>query len=98
MRRRLIWGGIFASAAGIVIVLYFAFPSPKPSKDELISNIPGDVVKQEKPVKFQPRKKAVLDVARAFVQTAIARKNVGDSWNLVTKLMRAGYSKKAWSS
>jgi len=86
------------AVVGLVSILYLLFPSPKPSKAELISNIPGDVVQPEHHHKFAPRKKDVLGVAREFVSTAVARHHTGRSWNLVTKAMRAGYTKKAWSS
>jgi hypothetical protein len=97
MRRRLIWGGLFLAVAGMVAGLIVLFPSPKPPEAEKMTTIEGDVVKQDKPRAFSPRKAEILAVAQQFVQTAVRRHNTAQSWDLVCPSLKHGYTRAAWA-
>jgi hypothetical protein len=91
------WGAGFVLLAGLVAGLIIAFPSPDPPKEAQMTNIPGDVVKQDKPKPFAPRQENILGIAQKFVATAVARHHVEDSWDLVAPSMRQGFTKKRWA-
>jgi hypothetical protein len=96
MRRRLAWTGGFVLVAGVVAVLIVAFPSPGKRAGEKLSP-GGDIVKQEKPKSFAPEAGEVIGVARRFVMTAVARKHVEDSWELVCPEMKQGFTREKWA-
>jgi len=96
MRRRLAWTGAFVLLSGLVAGLIVAFPSPGPrAADRLEPG--GTLVEPDIPAAFAPRQTQVLSVAQRFITTAVARKHVEDSWELVCPAMKQGYSKAAWS-
>jgi hypothetical protein len=96
MRRRLAWTAAFASLAAAVAGLVIIFPSPEKRADERLS--PGGVIPtQDLPKAFAPRAGEVLDVAQRFVATAVARKNVDDSWLLVCPSLKEGFSRETWA-
>lgn len=97
IRRRLVWGGVFLAVAGLVGLLFVLFPEPKKSADEQITTIPGDVVVPDRNVSFVKRAPVVLPIAETFVRTAVARKHVEKSWDIVTADMKSGFTKKSWS-
>ncbi len=96
MRRRLAWSGAFVLVAALVAGLIVAFPSPGPRQGEKTSP-GGDIVAQETPTPFASREQEVLVLARRFVQTAVARKHLDDSWELVCPVMKQGYTKSSWT-
>src|SRR5215210_25484 len=97
MRRRLLWGGLFAAIAGCVAALVVLFPSPPPPEEAKMTTIEGDIVKSEKPLPFTPRKGRILQVAQQFVATAVTRKHTADSWNLVCPSLKKGYTRRSWA-
>jgi hypothetical protein len=96
VRRRLAWTGGFLLVAALVAFLVVMFPSPGKRAGENLSP-GGDIVKQEKTKAFAPQAGEVLDVARRFVATAVARKHVEDSWELVCPEMKQGFTRERWS-
>jgi hypothetical protein len=97
MRRRLLWGGLFALVAGGVAGLVLLFPSPPPPKEAEMTTIEGDVVKIPKAHAFYPREGKILEVAQQFVATAVTRKHTADSWDLVCPSLKKGYTRKSWA-
>jgi hypothetical protein len=97
MRRRLAWAGAFMLFAALVVWVMVAFPSPEPPKEARVSNVPADVVKAEKPRPFDPHERDVLGAARKFIATAVARRHVEDSWDLVAPSLKQGFTKKTWA-
>lgn len=41
---------------------------------------------------------AALDVARKFLVTAVARKNLNEAYNIVGPFLKGGYSRKEWTT
>jgi hypothetical protein len=96
MRRRLLWGGGFVLLAGLVAGLIVAFPHPGKRAGEATSP-GGDVVVPDVPKAFAPRAAEVLGVARQFVLTAVARKHVDTSYDLVCPSMKEGFTRERWA-
>lgn len=82
--------------AGVVAGLIVMFPHPGKRAGEGTSP-GGDVVVPDVPKSFAPRAGEVLTVARRFVATAVARKNVDDSWELVCPSMKQGFTRETWA-
>jgi hypothetical protein len=96
MRRRLAWTGAFVLIAGLVAGLVVAFPTPGPRAVDKLSP-GGTLIEPDIPAAFAPRHQQVLSVAQRFIQTAVARNHVEDSWALVCPEMRQGYTKANWA-
>ena len=61
-----------------------------------LTNRPADDRSQVPPtVKLPP---GATQVARTFIKTAVARKNLGAAYNLVTEQIRQGQSLKSWKT
>jgi hypothetical protein len=96
MRRRLLWAGGFFLVAAVVAGLIVAFPHPGKRPGEKTSP-GGDIVVPEVPQAFKPRAGEVLGVARLFVLTAVARKHVDSSYDLVCPEMKQGFTRARWA-
>ena len=96
-RRRLAWLGAVAAAAGAVVLLIFLFPSPERVKTEPLQ--PGGWVPCARAggPPSQDATNHALAVAADFVRTAVARRNVGSSWDLVTPKFRSGFTRDTWA-
>jgi hypothetical protein len=90
------WTGAFVALAGGAAALIVAFPSPGPRPEDKTSP-GGTLVPQDKPAKFAPQQKQILAIAQQFVSTAVARKHVEDSWELVCPSMKHGYTRATWA-
>jgi hypothetical protein len=92
MRRRALWG--VAGIAGILaVVALFLFGPNTNAPREHVSNVPADV--PETLVKA-PLSDEARHVAVRFVQTAVARKNLDEAWELVGPKLRGGLSRSEW--
>jgi hypothetical protein len=96
MRRRLMWGGGFVLVAGLVAGLIVAFPHPGKRAGEATSP-GGDVVPQDVPRAFKPHAAEILGVAQQFVLTAVARKDLKTSYDLVCPEMKQGFTREKWA-
>lgn len=98
-RRRLAWLAALAAAAGAVLAIVSLFPSPT-TKAPTAGGGPGWLPPpEEKPVRV--RRDALdepLYVAARFIQTAVARRHVDESWQLVTPQLRQGMTRSQWAS
>ena len=90
------WAGGFFLLAAVVAGAIVAFPSPGKRAGEKTSP-GGDVVVPGKPAAFAPRQGEVLQRARLFVATAVARKNVATSFDLVCPDMKSGFTRERWA-
>lgn len=89
--------GAFAAVAGGAALLIVAFPSPPDTRPEDKTSPGGTLVPQETPAKFAPHQKEILTLAHQFVSTAVARRHVEDSWELVCPSLKQGYTRKTWA-
>jgi hypothetical protein len=101
MRRRLGWlatGLLFAGCIGLLIVL---IPGKSDKAEEPTSATGGYVPPEPEPemTRSQRQLNAPLTVAARFVQTAVARKNVGESWEILSPTYegKSGFTKKTWA-
>ena len=94
-QRRLMWisGGIFA--VGLIVFLSVFVFRGSSGLHSPISNQPAQHVKE--PVKAPPDKQA-YKVARQFIETAVARKNLDSAYKLVGPDIKGGLTLKKWET
>jgi len=98
-RRRIAWisASALAVAGAVALVVEWPNTTPKPVPP---SNVRAHVDnKPPKPVRLRSHDKASsLKVVYKFVYTAVARKHVDQSWELVAPELRAGFTRQQWDS
>jgi hypothetical protein len=93
-RRALLWaGGAVAVACGLVAL--FAFGPNKNAAPEVFNDDPVQVPVVQKKA---PLSEAAKKVAIRFVQTAVARENLEEAWELVGPNLRGGLTRAEWIS
>ena len=84
--------------AGLVAVVLL-WPNTAPEEQQPPSNVKARIEKEPKPVRLKaPDKQDALLVVTRFLYTAVARKHVDRSWNLVAPELRAGFTPKQWAT
>jgi len=84
---------IFAVGAAAVVFAFFRNTGhPYPDK---LSNQPAQVYTQQKTVPVDPE---ILQVARKFILTAVARKNVAASYDIVGPDLRGSMTREEWAT
>jgi hypothetical protein len=98
-RRRLVWLTAVAVLAAGAVAVALVWPNTAP-KEAPVSNIPLHIdYRPPKPVRLRLHDKAVaLAVASRFIDTAVARKDIDSSWNLVAPEFRSGLTRKQWDT
>jgi hypothetical protein len=91
-RRRAAWVLAGGSVCAAVVLLFVLGPN-KNAPAERISTVPAQVPKQE--VKA-PLPQEARRVAVRFIQTAVARKNLDEAWELVGPNLRGGLTRREW--
>lgn len=97
-RRRLGKGGAFVFVtAGIAFSMIHwantAHLEETPLRDE-----PADVAPDPVPAPFaKAKREGVLRIATRFVNTAVVRHDVDDSWELTAPALRTGYTRRTWA-
>lgn len=98
-RRRIAWmtASALAAAGAVALVVEWPNTTPKPVPP---SNVLAHVDnKPPRPVRLKGRDKASsLAVVSKFVNTAVARKHIDQSWDLVAPEFRAGFTREEWDS
>jgi hypothetical protein len=83
-------------AVGAAIAAGIVWSNTGHSTATPLTNQPAlDVSKVPPTVKLQP---GATQVARRFIQTAVARKNLPEAYTLVTEQIRQGQSLKSWNT
>jgi hypothetical protein len=98
-RRRLarLTGVALAVAAVVAVVLLW--PNTAPEEQQAPSNVKARIEKEPRPVRLKaPDKKDALDVVSRFLYTAVARRHVDRSYNLVAPELRAGFTRRQWAT
>jgi hypothetical protein len=99
LRRRLAWTGGLLVVVGAVTFSMVHWSNT--SHYRAAKTRPGtpQIVRPPVHVAFAPRRKqGVLRIAAEFVDTAVKRKHVGRSFDLVTPNMRSGYTRHTWAT
>lgn len=105
-RVMLVIGGAVLAVGVVVLVLRLAggsdnttfqqqpgFHPTLPTKSTPLKNANGVTVKKYKQLDPQ-----VQSTIRTFLTTAVARKNLGDSWAVIAPSMKSGYTFKEWKN
>jgi hypothetical protein len=97
-RRRVVRiGGALAVLAGAVTI-GIAFRNTAPHEESTLRNEPVQVYHEPTPVRLTKTDRALaLKTALKFVNTAVARRHVGDSYALAGPDLRAGISPDEWA-
>ncbi len=97
-RRRLTWLGVLALVGAGIAGLVLEVPAPKTPPEAKLTKAPVEEVATPKPQPFAPKKKQVIETAKRFIQTAVTRRDVGASWDLVAPSLKQGFTRKSWAS
>jgi hypothetical protein len=102
-RRRLAWGGSAALVAGGIAFSMIHWSNTGTTYVLTATgpvNEPAQVLAPPPPPAPFTRavQEQVLTTASRFLETAVARENVGDSWALTDPSLKAGYTRQAWAT
>jgi hypothetical protein len=100
-RRRAVWLAVVAAAAATVTVLAVFYPNTSPTRHgaPFTKEPVQHVAPNPATVKFTARdRKDVVAVAGRFIATAVYRRHVGDSYDLVVPSFHQGLSRKQWQT
>jgi hypothetical protein len=104
--RLLFWLGAVVLAAGAAVLIVKlvgsdsgnpvnadpGFKAQLPEKSTTLTNASGEQVKTY--AQLDPKVKATI---RTFIASAVARKHLERSWDVIAPSMKAGYTYKSWS-
>jgi hypothetical protein len=98
-RRRAAWIGVFAAVAGAVAFVGIHWTNTGKSAEAPFTNEPVQTVAPNPhAVAFSgQRRKEVLEVAAHFVATAVVRRHLDTSWDLLAPSMKSGFTRATWS-
>jgi hypothetical protein len=105
-QRYMLWVGVAVFVIGAIVLTFTLFKGsdgqeaqpdkgfhPKlPAKSIPLRNSDGVTVKT-----YQQLDPQIRQDVRTFIATAVARKHLGDSWDVVSPSLRAGYTKASWT-
>jgi hypothetical protein len=99
-RRRLItWGGAATVVAAIVFSMIHWSNTGTNYDIAADRSEPAPPPPGPRPARFTPAvRKEVLRTAARFLQTAVVREHVEDSWELTAPSLKAGYTRKTWAT
>jgi hypothetical protein len=99
-RRRLKWGAAVLATAGVVGLAVVLMPGDNgDSTPSVRSGKPTIVAPAPKHVRMAAADKAAaMHAAAKFIDTAVLRRNIDESWELTAPELRAGFTRKAWQS
>jgi hypothetical protein len=105
--RYLLWAGSGVFAIGAIVLVFVlaggndttstkpdpGFHPTLPAKSIPLKNSQGVTIKT-----YGQLDADVRQAVRTFIATAVARKNIKDSWTVVSPQLRSGYTQKQWTS
>jgi hypothetical protein len=93
VQRRIFWVGGVALAAGVVtLIVTKVWTSPKPEPPAAPVGHVQIPVKQ----KTVPLDPAAKKVGERFIETAVERKNLDESYRLIAPVLKSGFTLKRW--
>ena len=93
----MMWGGLTLAVVGGAVAVGIIWPNTAPKVPERWTNEPIEVVKQEAPVPISAEtRQATLQTAARFIQTAVRRERLAESYDLVAPSLRGGMTRKEW--
>jgi hypothetical protein len=105
--RLLFWLGAAVLAAGIVVFIANFLGGDEKTGADLGRGSKATLPAKSKPASNADRGTArtysqldaeVKSTVRTFIRTAVARKNLGESWSVIAPEMKAGYTYKQWKN
>jgi len=98
-RRRLTITALAVGVAVPLVVLGIHFSDPGSQEAANGPTVEEPLLNEPKQVPFTPAKKrAVRTVLAQFISTAVARKNVGSSWDIAGPSLRSGFTRDEWKT
>jgi hypothetical protein len=95
-QRKLLWVSTIVFVVGAAAVtIAFLWTAPKKKVEPVFVPQPAQVAKKEKSVPFDPKAKLV---GERFIETAVERKNLEESWHLVAPAFRSGFTLEQWKT
>jgi hypothetical protein len=95
-RRRLYrWGSVLVLVVGIVVFTGVYFRDAGKSADTPLRSTAPQIAKKEKSVPLSPEARRV---AGRFILTAVARRDLAESWTLVDPSLREGFTLAEWKT
>lgn len=92
-QRRLLWIGMPVLALGVAGAIVAGIGDTGRKVDDSLTNEPAVVPVKEKKAPLAP---AARKAAGEFILTAVARRDLGRSWELTHPTLRAGLTKAQW--
>ena len=93
-RRTLLWAVVLVAAVTVVTVLAASQGNTGKSVVTPVTKEPAKVLPKE--AKKAPLTREARIVAGTSILTAVARKNLGKSWEITHPTLRAGFTRKQW--
>lgn len=93
-QRKLMWVGGTVLVIGIVAALIEFWPTPA-SRQLPTTNRPAQVAKKHKTVPLEPAAKVV---GERFIETAVARHNLADSWKITAPALKNDFTLARWKT
>jgi hypothetical protein len=97
-RRRLLWLSAVAAVAGTAIAVGLIWRNTAPPEPQANGG-PAHITPEPKKIQLgSSEKAAALGIAVRFIDTAVVRKNLDSSWDLVAPAFRQGFTRRQWDS
>ena len=93
-QRRALWIGLALFVVGAAAVTFAFFRNTGHEFPNTFSDQPAQVYKTPKTVPVSPE---IIQVARKFIETAVARKNIAASYDIVGKDLRGSMTREQWA-
>lgn len=94
-QKALPWVLVVLVVGAVIAVIAIKYSSTGPAAAPLTNKPAVDVSKVPPTVKLPP---GATSVARRFIESAVARKNLAASYSIVTEQIRQGQSLKSWNT